>query len=113
MTISAKSSITTFSATVNAANEAYQMAGVSRSEIDLAEVHDCFTITQIINIEDLVFFEKGQGARAVLSGQTALGGRIPINTSGGLKAKGHPIGMEVELKSKDENGKPIYQLINA
>ncbi|MDE5414920.1 thiolase domain-containing protein [Alkalihalobacterium chitinilyticum] len=92
LTIAAKSSITTFRATVNAAEEAYRMARLSPSDIDLAEVHDCFTITQIINIEDLGFFEKGKGAKAVLSGETTFGGRIPINTSGGLKAKGHPIG---------------------
>jgi acetyl-CoA C-acetyltransferase len=55
-------------------------------------VHDCFTITQIINIEDLGFFEKGKGARAVAEGKTAAKGVIPINVSGGLKAKGHPIG---------------------
>lgn len=68
------------------------MAGIRPSDVDLAEVHDCFSITQIINTEDLGFFEKGSGARAVAEGKTALDGVIPINPSGGLKAKGHPIG---------------------
>jgi acetyl-CoA C-acetyltransferase len=92
LTIASKPSMTTFNATVHAAKEAYKMAGVKPSDIDFAEVHDCFTITQIINIEDLGFFEKGKGANAVLEGKTSLKGSIPINTSGGLKAKGHPIG---------------------
>lgn len=92
LTLSGKGSITTLEATVKAAKEAYQMAGVKPQDIHLAEVHDCFTITQIINTEDLGFFEKGKGARALAEGKTALDGQIPINTSGGLKAKGHPIG---------------------
>lgn len=92
LTIATKKSLTTLDATVNAATQAYKMAGIKPSDIDFAEVHDCFTITQILNIEDLGFFEKGQGGIAVLEGKTALDGKLPINTSGGLKAKGHPIG---------------------
>ncbi|MFT9497556.1 thiolase domain-containing protein [Anaerosolibacter sp.] len=92
LALAAKKSITTLDATVAAAKEAYQMAGVMPKDIHLAEVHDCFTITQIINTEDLGFFEKGMGGRAVKEGKTARNGLIPINTSGGLKAKGHPIG---------------------
>ena len=92
LTIASKNCLTTFKATVNAAREAYSMAGITPTAVDLAEVHDCFTITQIINIEDLGFFEKGQGAQAVREGKTSLAGSKPINTSGGLKAKGHPIG---------------------
>ncbi|HPE15932.1 MAG TPA: thiolase domain-containing protein [Oscillospiraceae bacterium] len=84
--------ITSFIATTNAAREAYRMAGIKPSDIDLAEVHDCFTITQIINTEDLGFFEKGTGALAVAEGKTARDGLVAINPSGGLKAKGHPIG---------------------
>jgi acetyl-CoA C-acetyltransferase len=68
------------------------MAGVGPEQIDCAEVHDCFTITEILDIEDLGFFEKGDGGRASLEGETSLTGRIPVNTSGGLLAKGHPIG---------------------
>ncbi|MDD2736796.1 MAG: thiolase domain-containing protein [Desulfuromonadaceae bacterium] len=92
LTLASKGSMTTFAATVRAAHQAYSMAGLSPAQIDLAEVHDCFTITQIINTEDLGFFVKGQGARAVSEGKTAINGQIPINVSGGLKAKGHPIG---------------------
>ena len=75
-----------------ASQRAYEMAGVGPGDIDCAEVHDCFTITEILDIEDLGFFEKGAGGRASLDGATALTGRIPVNTSGGLLAKGHPIG---------------------
>jgi acetyl-CoA C-acetyltransferase len=92
LSLSARDSMTTFAATVLAAQQAYAMAGVTPSQIDLAEVHDCFTITQIINIEDLGFFAKGKGAHAITEGKTAATGRIPINISGGLKAKGHPVG---------------------
>ncbi|EOD01572.1 thiolase domain-containing protein [Caldisalinibacter kiritimatiensis] len=92
LTLHGKTSMTSLNATLKAAKEAYDMAGVKPSDIDIAEVHDCFTITQIVNTEDLGFFEKGKGARAVAEGKTALDGEIPINTSGGLKAKGHPIG---------------------
>ena len=87
-----KESLTTFHATKCAAREAYQQAGVTAADIQFAEVHDCFTITQIINIEDLGFFPKGHGADAVAEGKIAITGEKPINTSGGLKAKGHPIG---------------------
>ena len=75
-----------------AAERAYTMAGITPQQIDAAEVHDCFTITEILDIEDLGFFAKGDGGRASLEGETSLTGRIPVNTSGGLLAKGHPIG---------------------
>ncbi len=75
-----------------AAEIAYKMAGVGPEDIDLAEVHDCFTIAEIIVTEDLGFFEKGKGGEAVEQGLTKIGGKIPINTSGGLKSKGHPVG---------------------
>src|SRR3954469_18293478 len=68
------------------------MARIDPSQVDCAEVHDCFTITEILDIEDLGFVEKGKGGVASLEGETSLTGRIPINTSGGLLAKGHPIG---------------------
>ena len=61
-------------------------------DINLAEVHDCFTIAEVMAIEDLGFFEKGKGGPASLEGKTALDGEIPINTSGGLKSCGHPVG---------------------
>ena len=75
-----------------AAREAYQMAGVAATDIDLAEVHDCFTAAEIIAIEDLGFFEPGKGAFATAEGQTTRDSDRPINVSGGLKAKGHPVG---------------------
>lgn len=92
LTLASKRSLTTFDATVGAARQAYAMAGIKPADVSFAEVHDCFTITQIINIEDLGFFQKGKGAFAVARGKTAACGAIPINLSGGLKAKGHPIG---------------------
>jgi acetyl-CoA C-acetyltransferase len=83
---------TVISSTVKAAQKAYKMAGVTPGDIDVAEVHDCFTIAEICVVEDLGFVEKGQGGSAADSGLTAIGGKIPVNTSGGLKAKGHPVG---------------------
>jgi acetyl-CoA C-acetyltransferase len=71
---------------------AYAMAGCSAGDIDIAEVHDCFTIAEICAIEALGFFEPGQGGPATQAGATALDGERPINTSGGLKSKGHPVG---------------------
>lgn len=88
----ARESLTRLDATIAAAERAYKMAGKKPSDIDLAEVHDCFTIAEIIVSEDLGFFEKGKGGQAAESGETQIGGKIPINTSGGLKSKGHPVG---------------------
>ena len=68
------------------------MAGITSKDIDFAEVHDCFTIAEIIDIEDFGFFPKGTAASAVTEGATRRNGTIPINPSGGLKSKGHPIG---------------------
>jgi acetyl-CoA C-acetyltransferase len=87
-----RSDFTKLNATVKAAEAAYKMAGVKPDDVDLAEVHDCFTIAEIIVSEDLGFFKKGEGGKAAESGATAIGGEKPINTSGGLKSKGHPVG---------------------
>ena len=87
-----KKVITSFAATKAAAKQAYDQAGLKPEDIDFAEVHDCFTITQIINTEDLGFFKAGHGGDAVAEGKTTRDGSKPINVSGGLKAKGHPIG---------------------
>ena len=87
-----RNDITTISANLHAAKMAYQLAGVKPSDIHLAEVHDCFTINEIISCEDLGFCKKGEGGKVVENGETEIGGRIPVNTSGGLKAKGHPVG---------------------
>jgi len=80
------------SATAKAAEKAYKMAGLGPEDLDLVEVHDCFTIAEICVIEALGLVKKGQGGSAAESGLTALGGKIPVNTSGGLKSKGHPVG---------------------
>ncbi len=74
------------------AERAYKMAGLGPQDIDLAEVHDCFSIAEICCIEALGFVEKGKGGSAAKDGLTAIGGDIPVNTSGGLKSKGHPVG---------------------
>jgi acetyl-CoA C-acetyltransferase len=87
-----KTTFTGLPATVKAAERAYAMAGIGPADVDLAEVHDCFTITEILDIEDLGFCEKGKGGIVSIQGETALTGRIPVNPSGGLLAKGHPIG---------------------
>jgi acetyl-CoA C-acetyltransferase len=75
-----------------AGERAYEMAGRSPRDIHVAEVHDCFTIAEIMATEALGFFERGAGGDAVERGLTALGGKIPVNPSGGLKSKGHPVG---------------------
>jgi acetyl-CoA C-acetyltransferase len=79
-------------ATERAAASAYSQAGVSPTDIDVVELHDCFTIAEIVATEGLGLFEPGTGGIAAEKGWTSLGGKIPVNTSGGLKAKGHPIG---------------------
>jgi len=84
--------LTSIKAARLAAQAAYEMAGVSASDIRIAEVHDCFTIAEIIASEDLGFFEPGFGYKMAEDGVTALTGAKPINTSGGLKSKGHPVG---------------------
>ena len=75
-----------------AADAAYERAGISPGDVDVVELHDCFTIAEILAVESLGFFERGEGARGAVEGETAVDGRIPVNTSGGLLAKGHPVG---------------------
>jgi acetyl-CoA C-acetyltransferase len=87
-----KDDITSFPAVRRAAQGAYRMADVSPRNIDFAELHDCFTIAEIIALEDLGLFLRGEAGPASFEGKTARGGKLPINTSGGLKSKGHPIG---------------------
>ena len=84
--------ITALNAVKVSAERAFKMAGVKPSDIDLAEVHDCFTIAEICILEELGFAERGKGGLFTEQGHTALTGKIPINTSGGLKSKGHPVG---------------------
>jgi acetyl-CoA C-acetyltransferase len=87
-----KADITSFPAVRRAAEKAYRMAGVTAEAIEFAEIHDCFTIAEIIAIEDLGFVKKGEGGPFSFAGNTALTGKLPVNTSGGLKSKGHPVG---------------------
>ena len=75
-----------------AADQAFAMANLEPADVDVAELHDAFTILEVAESEHVGFFEKGEGGSAALAGETQLGGRIPINVSGGLKARGHPVG---------------------
>jgi acetyl-CoA acetyltransferase len=84
--------VTSINSSVVAAKQAYKMASVNPEDIDVAEVHDCFTIAEIIAYEDLGFCPKGKGGKLLEDGQTEIGGKIPVNPSGGLKSKGHPVG---------------------
>jgi acetyl-CoA C-acetyltransferase len=84
--------LTTIDATVHAAKNAYKMAGLGPKDIDAVEVHDCFSINGLLAIEDLGFVEKGKGGIAIEEGMTELDGDFPVNPSGGLKSRGHPLG---------------------
>jgi acetyl-CoA C-acetyltransferase len=99
-------------AAVNAAAKAYAMAKVAPGDIDVATAHDCFTIAELMAYEDLGFCRKGEGAKMIREGQTEIGGKIPVNLDGGLKAKGHPIGatgvsmaVEITKQLRGEAGK--------
>jgi acetyl-CoA C-acetyltransferase len=88
------------------------LVGITLEDVDLAEVHDCFTIAEIIALESLGFYKRGEAGRATARGETKLGGSLPVNTSGGLKACGHPVGatgvkqiVELVLQLRDEAGK--------
>jgi len=87
-----RAALTSLNAVKKSAATAYEISGKGPGDIDLCEVHDCFTIAEIIATEDLGFFEKGKGGEAAAAGETARTGSKPINTSGGLKSKGHPVG---------------------
>ena len=104
--------ITTMDATVYAAKRAYDMAGIKPADIDVAEVYDSSTISEIMAIEDLGLFEKGKGGKAAEDEKIALGNEIPVNTSGGLKSRGHPVGatgvaqiVEIVQQLRGEAGK--------
>ena len=108
----AKKDLTTYEATRAAAKEAYEMSGLTPKDIQFSEVHDCFSIAEIVHMEDLGFFKPGEGYKAVAEGLTRLDGPIPINTSGGLKTKGHPVGAtgvaqlyEVWIQLRGKTGK--------
>jgi len=95
-----------------AARQSFKMAGVKPSDVSVAELHDAFTILEIAESEEVGFFKKGEGHLALERGETQIGGKIPINPSGGLKAKGHPVGAtgvgqahEIVLQLRGEAGK--------
>jgi acetyl-CoA C-acetyltransferase len=90
--LDSKQDITLFPSVKSAGEKAYEAASVGPSEIQVAELHDCFTIAEILASEDLGFVPKGDGGPWAAAGCSAIGGRLPINTSGGLKSKGHPVG---------------------
>jgi acetyl-CoA C-acetyltransferase len=87
-----RDSLTSIPASETAAERAYEEAGVSPDELDFAEVHDCFAIAELLAYEDLGLCERGKAARLLREGSTDPDGDLPVNTSGGLKSKGHPIG---------------------
>jgi len=106
-----RESMTRLEATVRAAHAAMRGADLTAKDVDIAEVHDCFTIAEILAVEDLGFAKKGEGGRLAVEGTTARGGELPVNPSGGLKAKGHPLGAtgaaqvyEVFLQLRGEAG---------
>ncbi len=87
-----KGPLTSFDVTRSAAKAAYQMSGLTARDVDVAEVHDSFSITEILNYEDLGFAKPGGGTHLLETGETELGGKIPVNIDGGLISKGHPVG---------------------
>ncbi len=92
LALAERKTLTALDATTAAARNAFKMAKLGPKDIDFAEVHDCFTIAEIMAIEDLGFFKKGEGGKATADGRTALNSDITINPSGGLKGCGHPVG---------------------
>ena len=101
-------------ASVEAAKRAYSAAKVTPDQVDVATCHDCFTIAELMAYEDLGFCKKGDGAKMIREGETEVGGRIPVNLDGGLKAKGHPIGatgvsMAVEITKQLRNEAGSHQ----
>lgn len=104
--------VLTFEAVVRASRKAYKIAKIEAKDIGVAEVHDSFTIAEILAYEDLGFAKKGEGAKLIREGETEIGGRIPVNTSGGLKACGHAVGatgvrqiVDLVLQLRGEAGK--------
>lgn len=92
ISLAARADICTMDAVKEAGALAYSEAGIGPGDIDVAELHDCFTIAELVQFEDLGFCAKGEGGPRLASGSNRLGGDLPINASGGLKAKGHPVG---------------------
>jgi acetyl-CoA C-acetyltransferase len=92
MSLAGRDTYTSLTCARNAAQQAYKMAKIKPKEVDVAQVHDCFTIAEILAYEDLDFCPRGEGGKLIQNGETYVGGKIPVNTDGGLLSKGHPIG---------------------
>lgn len=118
VSLTERKSLVELAATKVAADKAYKEAGVTAETIDVAEVHDCFSIAEIMAVEDLGFCKKGEGFKKIKKGDFDLGGRLPVNLSGGLKACGHPVGatgvkqivelvMQLEGKAEKRQAKNI------
>jgi len=114
--LSKRSDFVGLEASVLASQKAYKAAGISPNQVDFAEVHDCFTIAEIMAYEDIGLCSKGEGAKLIREGQTEIGGRIPVNMDGGLKSKGHPIGttgcsmmyeLTKQLRGEAEKGRQV------
>jgi acetyl-CoA acetyltransferase len=118
MSVLRRDTLTSIPSAVIAAKQAYKNADIESKDVKIAEVHDCFTIAEIIAYEDLGFCEKGQGGKMIEDRQTYIGGKIPVNIDGGLKAKGHPVGatgasMTVEICKQLRNEAGKRQVANA
>jgi acetyl-CoA C-acetyltransferase len=92
MTLAGRETYTSLTCARNAAQQAYKMAKIEPKQVDVAQVHDCFTVAEILAYEDLDFCARGEGGKLIQNGETYVGGKIPVNTDGGLLSKGHPIG---------------------
>ncbi len=111
LALSERESVTTLKATRISAEKAFKEARLTPADIDLVEVHDCFTIAEILAMEDMGFYRKGTAAKAIADGETALNSKLSVNTSGGLKGCGHPVGatgvkqaVEVAMQLRGEAG---------
>jgi acetyl-CoA C-acetyltransferase len=116
LTLFERRDICTLDATVEASREAYRLTKISPKDIDVAEVHDCFTIAEILALEDLGFCKKGEAGTLYDEGQLYVGGSLPVNTDGGLKASGHPVGatgvkqiveLVKQLRGEVESGRQV------
>lgn len=114
--LSKRSDFVGLEASVLASQRAYKAAGITPDQVDFAEVHDCFTIAEIMAYEDIGFCAKGEGVKLLREGQTEIGGKIPVNMDGGLKSKGHPIGttgcsmmyeLTKQLRGEAEEGRQV------
>jgi len=112
MMISERPTLVGLTASRVAGEQAYKMADVTPNDIDVACTHDCFTIAEIMSYEDLGFCKKGEGGKFIEEGQSYIGGKVPVNVDGGLKAKGHPLGatgvsmtVEIVKQLRGEAGK--------